>query len=146
MGRKIYFDGGCRPNPGVMETAIVLAGEASIRADAGVGDNTLAEWLALLHAIETAVARGLDDIVLLGDSRVVIHQARGEWRCRDARLQACLDRYRDLAARIARVRIRPIARTQNLAGIALARQWKRPVPVAGIEPATSSLQNWRSTN
>ncbi len=114
---KIYFDGGCRPNPGVIETAVVIGGIADIRWDAGHGDNEDAEWSALLHAIERARAAGLSDVVLIGDSLSVIRQADGSQRGR----QSWLDRIRTEVAGFERLRFRHVGRKQNLAGIALER-------------------------
>jgi len=114
---KIYFDGGCRPNPGVIETAVVIGGVADIRRDAGRGDNEDAEWSALLHAIERAMAKGLCDIVLIGDSLSVIRQAGGRQR----RRQSWIDRIRAETAGFDRLRFRHVGRKQNLAGIALER-------------------------
>ena len=48
---KIYFDGGCRPNPGRMETAVVTGGAAVVVRDAGIGSSMDAEWLALIAAL-----------------------------------------------------------------------------------------------
>lgn len=83
---KIYFDGGCRPNPGQMETAVVAR-----------------------------------DVVMLGDSAFVVAQANGKAKCRSAQFQAHFERFRTLADDFERIRVRKIARTQNLAGIALAK-------------------------
>ncbi len=111
----LYFDGGCRPNPGPMESATVLRGVAEIRTDLGLGDNEDAEWSAALQALERAGAAGLSDIVLLGDSLSVIRQAAGKQAAR----RPWLARFRTEAAAFARVRLRHIGRKQNLAGIAL---------------------------
>jgi len=118
---KVYFDGGCRPNPGPIEVAAVLRGVPHIRDDLGEGSSGDAEWLALLHALELAHAAGETDLVLLGDSASVINQAKGLARPRVAlALQA---RFADLSRRFERVRFRRIKRNQNLAGIAL--EWLR---------------------
>jgi ribonuclease HI len=113
---KIFFDGGCRPNPGRMEIAVVARGDVMVERDVGHGTSMDAEWLALLRAAEMARAIG-GDAVLLGDSRAVIAQATGLAKCREPRFREFLERYRALGA----PRLRHIARTQNLAGIALAR-------------------------
>ena len=120
-GVKIYFDGGCRPNPGPMETAVVARGITYHQPDCGHGTNNDAEWLALIHAMEIAAAIGATDIVLLGDSAVVVDQATGATKCRSPELQAHLAKFQTLAGDFERIRIRRIGRNQNLAGIALAR-------------------------
>jgi ribonuclease HI len=116
-----FFDGGCRPNPGPMEAAVVSRGRAHIRTDLGHGDNNEAEWLALLYAIELAQAASAGDVLLIGDSALVVEQARGQ-RCRSPHLQPYLDRFRIAAAGFARVRLKQVPRSKNLAGIALARR------------------------
>lgn len=118
---KLFFDGSCRPNPGRIETTVVAAGRTWHCADYPAGDNSDAEWLALLAAMAAAREVGAVDIVLLGDSALVVNQASGRAPCRDARFRDRLEQFRALAATFARVRIRRIARTQNLAGIALER-------------------------
>jgi ribonuclease HI len=116
---KIFFDGGCRPNPGAMETAVVAAGQTWIRRDLGHGTSQDSEWLALLHALTVAHTLGAPDFVLIGDSADVIGPASGKVKCRGAGLRH-LDAFRALASGAAPPRLRRVARSHNLAGIALA--------------------------
>ncbi len=116
---KIYFDGGCRPNPGRMEIAVVIGGVAKIDCDAGQGSSIDAEWHGLIAAVRLAQGRGLTDFVLLGDSAAVIDQANGVVRAR-GHAAAHLAAFRALVGDGAGVRVRRIKRAQNLAGIALA--------------------------
>lgn len=116
---KIFFDGGCRPNPGAMEIAVVVAGRAHIERDLGHGTRLDAEWLALIQALRIARSLGLEDFVLMGDAADIIAQANGTTTCRGAAV-VHLATFRALAG-TAPLRIRHIKRTQNLAGIALAR-------------------------
>jgi ribonuclease HI len=119
---KIWFDGGCRPNPGVIETAVVAQGRVWLRDDHGAGDNNDAEWLALLDALAVARALGLADVVLLGDAVMVVDQARGRARRVPGRFAGYLARFHAETAGFARVRVRHVARGHNLAGIALQRR------------------------
>ena len=117
---RIFFDGGCRPNPGLMETAVVVRGTVHVRHAIGHGDNSDAEWLALLHAVEVARALDLGDIEFVGDSALVVTQATGAAKCRSPALRAHLEAFRAATAGMARVRLRRVNRAKNLAGIALA--------------------------
>ncbi len=117
---RIFFDGGCRPNPGAMEIAAVVRGVAHVQRDIGLGNGEEAEWLALLNAVRIAAELGASDVELVGDSRSVISHANGA-KCRDATLRRHLDAYRAAIAAIPRVRLRAISRSKNLAGIALAK-------------------------
>ena len=117
---KIYFDGGCRPNPGAMETAVVAQGCADVRQNIGHGSSFDAEWLALIHAAEVAVAIGASNVVLLGDAATVVNQATGRTKCRGVAIAYRARFMASIPAGLA-VKVRQIKRTQNLAGIALSR-------------------------
>lgn len=121
---KIFFDGGCRPNPGAMEIAVVVRGVAHVRRDIGHGTSFDAEWLALIEALRIVRTIGFSDYVLLGDSVGVIAQATGAAHCP----RAALDHRAALLAMLppgAPLPVRYVKRTQNLAGIALARLHER---------------------
>lgn len=118
---KIYFDGGCRPNPGKMETAVVTGGAAVVVRDAGVGSSMDAEWLALIAALRLAQGLGLANFVLLGDAAAVVAQANGTIRARGEAANH-LAAFQALVGAGPIPHVRHIKRTQNLAGIALARQ------------------------
>lgn len=117
---KIYFDGGCRPNPGTMSAAVVVRGVTHHFADLGQGSSTQAEWLALIEALRLALSLGLQNFVLIGDAAGVINHANARWLCRSADLRVVFDRF--VALRGDRViAIKKVGRSQNLAGIALAK-------------------------
>jgi ribonuclease HI len=116
---KVYFDGGCRPNPGRIEVAAVLRGVAHVRDDLGEGTNSDAEWLALIHALECAQASGAIAFDLIGDSRSVVEQASGRAKARTEADKVHLARFLAVASAQQPVRVRWIKREQNLAGIAL---------------------------
>ena len=122
---KVFFDGGCRPNPGKIECAVVLKGVTHYGDDFGQGSNSDAEWLAAIYALEIAARFGEREIVLLGDSTLIVTQATGAAPCRSAELKAHHVKFTALAQIFDMVRIRHIGRAQNLAGIALARRHPR---------------------
>lgn len=118
---KLFFDGGCRPNPGMIETAVVARGQIFMQRDIGHGSNGDAEWLALLHALRVAHELGADDIVLIGDAAMVVDQASGATKCRSPYLRTHLAAFQEASRAFKRVRVRRVGRHKNLAGIALAR-------------------------
>ena len=115
---KIFFDGGCRPNPGVMEAAVVLRGAVHFHDDLGTGNNSDAEWLALIRASQLARSLGLADVELIGDAVEVVRQANAALR--DGAADGHAAAFLALTAGAPPARIRWIKREQNLAGIALA--------------------------
>lgn len=118
MARKLWFDGGCRPNPGRMEMAVVACGQTWFAPDCGKGDSNRAEWLALLGALDLARRLGETDVILCGDSAFVIDQIRGRTAAHPASAD-CLAAYRNGLVSFSHVRVRHVGRAQNLAGIAL---------------------------
>lgn len=120
---KIYFDGGCRPNPGAIEVAVVARGAAHFFDDLGCGTSSDAEWMALRMALQFAQSLGEPDFDLIGDSLEVIRQASGKSRCRSASATQHLARYEECAAAGRPRRLVWTPRQQNLAGIALAGRY-----------------------
>lgn len=117
---KLFFDGGCRPLPAGMETAVVVAGRCFVQQAIGPGTSLEAEWLALIHAATLAIELGVARPLFLGDSLAVINQASGRAKCRGMAADHRAA-FQAIAAPFAPLRLRHIKRTQNLAGIALAR-------------------------
>ncbi|MGR6327686.1 reverse transcriptase-like protein [Sphingomonas sp. XXL09] len=117
-GVKVFFDGSSRPAPAGMAIAVVVRGVATVRRDLGIGSSMEAEWLALIAALQAAVASGAADVVLLGDAAAVIAQANGTVRCPPSCAHH-LATFRAAPKPPGRWRLRYLRRTQNLAGIAL---------------------------
>ncbi len=119
---KIYFDGGCRPNPGILEAAVVARGVTHFYDDLGYGTSSDAEWIALRLALQLAQSLGEPEFDLIGDSLEVIQQASGATRCRSTAAAAHLAKYEECAASGRPRRLIWTPRQQNLAGIALAKR------------------------
>ena len=71
-----WFDGSAHPNPGQIGIGALLCGPAGERLEisrrAGHGNSGEAEYLALTALLEAAVRLGARDLVVYGDSRVVV--------------------------------------------------------------------------
>ena len=121
---KLFFDGGCRPNPGPIEAAVVVRGVVHRFDDLGPGSSTDAEWLALIAALELAQTLKLSDIELIGDALEVVKQAKLALQTGCAAPSHAAV-FLELAAKTPQLKLRWIKRQQNLAGIALAAQRPR---------------------
>ena len=85
----LWFDGASRGNGGpgarasiggVVRDADTEEVLAEVSATIGEETNNVAEYRALLATIEAANAFGAQTLVVHGDSSLVIHQMRGEWK------------------------------------------------------------------
>ena len=85
-----HIDGGSFGNPGPSGIGVVIDGSSDgpIRIAKWVGhqDNNVAEYLALLEALQCAVGLEARALHVFSDSEVVVKQMSGEYNCRSPRL------------------------------------------------------------
>jgi ribonuclease HI len=116
----VNFDGGARGNPGEAAiAAVVSAPDGALleeRGEAiGVATNNVAEYRALLLAIERARALGASEVELIGDSELVVRQVRGEYRVKDPGLRPLHAAALEALAPLERWSIRNVPRAENAA-------------------------------
>ena len=121
---KVFFDGGCRPNPGRIEAAVVVRGTAHLFEDLGYGTCSDAEWLALISALKLTQSLSLTDVTLIGDSIEVVRKANKVLSTGHAS-HPHAETFLSLATKLQPLKIRWIKREQNLAGIFLAARHPR---------------------
>jgi ribonuclease HI len=100
----VYFDGASRGNPGPAAVGWVLVSGDGIVAEGGerVGEttNNRAEYEALVRGLEAAADYGFEEVVVRGDSQLVVEQVTGAWETNDpglrerrVRVHELLDRF-----------------------------------------------------
>jgi ribonuclease HI len=111
-----YVDGGSHGNPGPSGIGVVIEdpnGETICIAKwIGHQDNNVAEYVALLEALQHAVAAKAKALRVYSDSEVVVKQMTGEYACRSSRLHSLNWTCRKLA-RAVEFSIAYIPREQN---------------------------------
>lgn len=117
MATKIRFDGGARPNPGPAAIGYVInAGEDQfIEGSRSIGEatNNVAEYKALIAALKDALEWGFSDIVVEGDSQLVVKQVNDDWRTNDPTLRRLRDQVQELASSFAQFDLKHIPREMN---------------------------------
>lgn len=85
-----YVDGGSLGNPGPSGIGVVMDGarDGRIRIAKSIGrqDNNVAEYVALLEALQCALTLEAKSLHVYSDSEVVVKQMKGEYSCRSPRL------------------------------------------------------------
>jgi ribonuclease HI len=119
-----YVDGGSHGNPGPSGIGVIIQspdGE-TIRIAKWIGhqDNNVAEYLALLEALQHAVAVNARTLHVYSDSEVIVKQMTGEYACRSPRLHSLNWTCRKLA-RSVEFSIAHIPREDNREANRLAR-------------------------
>jgi ribonuclease HI len=128
-----YVDGGCLGNPGPSGIGVVISGLAAgpVRIAKWIGnqDNNVAEYAALMEALQYAVALKARKLHVYSDSQVVVRQMTGEYECRSPRLYSlhwtCRKLARSLKFSISHVRREFNVEANRLAQSALKRRKKR---------------------
>jgi len=84
MSYQIYSDGACRGNPGPSGIgAVILKGDKVIHEIAkyiGEVTNNVAEYEALLAALDYCVKKKLSPVEILADSQLMIRQLSGQYK------------------------------------------------------------------
>ena len=85
-----YVDGGSLGNPGPAGIGVVIegseAGKIRIAKRIGCQDNNVAEYVALLEALQCALTLRAKALHVYSDSEVIVKQMSGKYACRSSRL------------------------------------------------------------
>ncbi|HEV2730143.1 MAG TPA: ribonuclease HI family protein [Terriglobales bacterium] len=123
MDLVAYVDGGSLGSPGPSGIGVVIAGfeGGTIRIAKWIGhhDNNVAEYVALLEALQCAVRLKARTLHVFSDSEVVVKQMAGIYTCRSPRLYSLNWTCRKLAQRLV-FSISHVRREHNAEANALA--------------------------
>jgi ribonuclease HI len=114
----LWTDGGSRGNPGPAAYAFVLEAEDGTVLEArgeaiGVATNNVAEYRALVAGLARAGEAGVSELEVVSDSELLVKQMRGEYRVKNAALQALFLEASRLAREVGRVSYRAVRREHN---------------------------------
>ena len=126
MKATLYTDGACLGNPGPMGLGIHLTREdgkvVNKSIPFGRGTNNVAEYSALVKALELAREEEVTAVDAFLDSKLVVEQVRGNWRVKDAKLQPLAQAVRVLAESFDSFSIKHVPREQNAVADALSKR------------------------
>ena len=118
MKARLSTDGGARGNPGPAAYGYVLEAEdgtvlAAHGETIGVATNNVAEYRALVEGLRKAVEVGVDELEVVSDSELIVHQMRGEWKIKNETLRELWQEANDLADELPKVRYTAVRREHN---------------------------------
>lgn len=115
----LHFDGGCRAygrgGPVGFAAILSVSGEEHVLGEllqTGATHNA-AEYNGLLAGLTRALALGVTDLKVYGDSRIVVHQAAGRWKVKSETLRELHARAQELAERFDRITFEWVPRDRN---------------------------------
>jgi len=88
----------------------------------GITTNNVAEYRAVLLALEKASALGAESVIINMDSELVVRQLLGEYKVRDAHLKILHQKALDLLKGFSKYRIRHVPREENRRADQLANE------------------------
>jgi ribonuclease HI len=156
---RVHFDGACEPPTGrcVATFGYHLEGGGMIHEDSGLAvapysrhsTNNVAEYVAAIRALEWLVRQQYTgDVLMQGDSELVIRQMLGEYVVRAEHLKAYHDHLAQLASRFQHVEWHWVPREQNVRADALSKTAleaaRRSAPEPGSESEDESDENSES--
>jgi probable phosphoglycerate mutase len=117
----IHTDGGARGNPGPAAIGVVLEVErdgaretiGEVAETIGVASNNVAEYRAIIRALEAAERLGASSVTCLLDSLLVVEQLNGRYRVKSEDMKPLHARVRELAGHFALVTFQHVRREQN---------------------------------
>lgn len=128
---KAYVDGACRPNPGVGAYGYVIYDPANRIVKAGNGSvgknttNTIAEYTAIIKAMEAAIRERIDCLVVYSDSQAVVRQLSGIHKIHNRDMRRLRLRVEFLAKQLEKVCYVFIPREMNGVADAIAAEFYR---------------------
>jgi probable phosphoglycerate mutase len=123
----LHTDGGARGNPGPAGIGAVLKDRdgnvvGEIGRGIGVATNNVAEYTALIEGLKLAQAKGVTEIDVRMDSKLVVFQVLGEWKIKNDALRQLAARAERLLRGFDRKSLTYVPREQNAEADKLANQ------------------------
>lgn len=111
----VNADGGSRGNPGPAAIGIVIWDEKRNRLETfkqriGVATNNMAEYSALVKALQLAAKHTGDIVAVFMDSELVIRQLKGEYKVKSIGLKPLFDKVKKLESSFKRVAYHNVSR------------------------------------
>lgn len=137
----IFVDGACRGNPGPAGIGVVIRdGQTTLKSIAqsiGSATNNIAEYTALIRALEESSALKARSLDIFTDSELMFKQVTGAYKVRSPHIKELFDQVKQLAGGFESVRIQHIPREQNkeadrLASGAIEQEEKRENKTVGF--------------
>ncbi|RUM30463.1 MAG: ribonuclease H [Aquifex sp.] len=119
----LYFDGAAKGNPGPAGIGYVLIIEKrKYTHSKAVGEktNNQAEYLALIEGMKKAKELGVKELVVKGDSQLVIRQMEGKFKVKNANVKPLFKEAKELENYFEKVTYEWIPRKENKEADALA--------------------------
>jgi ribonuclease HI len=120
----LHVDGGARGNPGPAAIGVVVSRPDGSVIDElaeriGPATNNVAEYRAVLRALERAGELGATEVEIVGDSELIARQLSGVYKVKHPAMKPLYEQASKALTRFAQWRIRTVPRAENARADAL---------------------------
>jgi ribonuclease HI len=123
---EIFTDGASSGNPGPAAIGVVIKenGETvkTMAKDIGIATNNVAEYSALIFALQEALVQKVDEVSVKTDSELVYKQLIGEYQIKHDQLKLFFDQIQQLLKGFKVFKIQHVPREQNKEADKLAQK------------------------
>ncbi len=128
---EIFTDGACSGNPGPAGIGVVISRDGQvikrISKFIGLSTNNLAEYTALIYALQEALILKASEIKVSTDSELLYHQIKGRYKIKNEKLKNLFDQIQHLSQGFKRIDFECIPREKNREADQLAVQAVREI-------------------
>ncbi|HHS50546.1 MAG TPA: ribonuclease HI family protein [candidate division Zixibacteria bacterium] len=130
----INIDGACRGNPGPASFGVLVKDDSGRKIEGlfgliGIATNNIAEWTALIRALEYASEKSARSVEIRSDSQLLVRQMNGQYKVKSPNLTGLRDKAAMLARGFDSLKIRHVPREENAEADALANKAFEKKPV-----------------
>ncbi|XP_059301918.1 uncharacterized protein LOC132053837 [Lycium ferocissimum] len=122
-GWRMFFDGAANSKGVGIGAVLVSESEPRLSNFRKLGfpcTNNMAEYEACILGIRMAVDMSIQELLVIGDSDLLVHQVQGEWTTKNMKILPYLHCMKDLCKRFIKVEFKYVPRAQNEFADALA--------------------------
>lgn len=121
----IFTDGACQGNPGPASIAFVIKENGQdlvvFAQSIGAATNNVAEYTAVIYALQEALMLRADEVILHTDSELLARQLTGVYKVKEEHIKGLFDQLQHLLKGFKHFEIRHIPREQNNQADTLAK-------------------------
>lgn|SRR3989338_5559790 len=114
---EIFIDGACSGNPGPAAIGVVIKRNGKtikkISRSIGSATNNIAEYSALLHALEEILSWKKEKIQIFTDSELVHRQVKGQYKVKDEKLKPLYQQVKSILENFNDISIGHVTRDKN---------------------------------
>jgi ribonuclease HI len=117
VGLEIYIDGACSGNPGEGAIGVYITKGGKVVKEIakliGETTNNIAEYAALIYALQEALIQRADEVKIFTDSELLYKQVTGEYKVKNPQLKFLYDQVKHLVEGFKRIKIECVPRERN---------------------------------